>query len=300
MILLTNLLPSLSCGWTVQGTHPNDIVRVTLIKEVIPLQFHTYCCGYFVCLFVCFLTVFSLSYLRCHILGHGELSSKSSLLAEPTYLVSPMGMTLVKPWSSFPPLNVEHVCPWPRPQKKKKIIMKTGTVINKDDLNHLVPLVDEGGPNSAPIYLTTFQGVSILLISLGALEDAAGGMVVHTGWQVWEMRGHKSVDQASQISLLMEQLFKNKNFSLSLKPPALSCHHRKPAPKSSETTDINNESPPLLEQSVRKMESLLQNLTHFFYVNNLVRGLSADQPFLHQMILGNPVQSSMITSTSGY
>lgn len=53
--------------------------------------------------------------------------------------------------------------------------------------------------------------------------------------------------QASQISLLMEQLFKNKNFSLSLKPPALSCHHRKPAPKSSETTDINNESPPLLE-----------------------------------------------------
>lgn len=59
--------------------------------------------------------------------------------------------------------------------------MKTGTVINKDDLNHLVPLVDEGGPNSAPIYLTTFQGVSILLISLGALEDAAGGMVVHTG-----------------------------------------------------------------------------------------------------------------------
>lgn len=58
--------------------------------------------------------------------------------------------------------------------------MKTGTVINEDDLDHLVPLVDEGGPNSAPIYLT-LQGVSILLTSPGALEDAAGGMVVHTG-----------------------------------------------------------------------------------------------------------------------
>lgn len=59
--------------------------------------------------------------------------------------------------------------------------MKTGILINADDLDHLVPLIDEGCPNSAPIYLTTIQGVSILLTSLGALEDAAGGMVVHTG-----------------------------------------------------------------------------------------------------------------------
>lgn len=53
-------------------------------------------------------------------------------------------------------------------------------MINEDDLDHLVPLLDEGGPNSAPIHLT-LQGVSILLTSPGALEDAAGGMVVHTG-----------------------------------------------------------------------------------------------------------------------